>query len=53
MICVYVAVGQKSSTVARVIDAVRRLGAPERCIFVVAGAAVARPGCNGSRRSPA
>ena len=41
MICVYVAVGQKSSTVARVIDAVRRLGAPERCIFVVAGAATA------------
>ncbi|HEY1930529.1 MAG TPA: F0F1 ATP synthase subunit alpha [Acetobacteraceae bacterium] len=39
LICVYVAVGQKSSTVARVIDAVRRLGAPERCIFVVAGAA--------------
>ncbi len=41
MICIYVAVGQKSSTVARVIDAVRRLGAPERCIFVVAGAASA------------
>ena len=41
MICVYVAVGQKSSTVARVIDAVRRLGAAERCIFVVAGAASA------------
>ena len=41
MISVYVAVGQKSSTVARVIDAVRRLGAPERCIFVVAGAASA------------
>jgi F-type H+-transporting ATPase subunit alpha len=41
MVCVYVAVGQKSSTVARVIDAVRRLGAPERCIFVVAGAATA------------
>ena len=36
MICVYVAVGQKSSSVARVIDAVRRHGAPERCIFVVA-----------------
>jgi F-type H+/Na+-transporting ATPase subunit alpha len=41
MICVYVAVGQKSSTVSRVIDAVRRLGTPERCIFVVAGAASA------------
>ncbi len=43
LICVYVAVGQKSATVARVIDAVRRLGAPERCIFVVASAA-APPG---------
>jgi F-type H+/Na+-transporting ATPase subunit alpha len=43
LICVYIAVGQKSSTVARVIDAVRRHGAPERCIFVVAHAA-AMPG---------
>src|ERR1700733_4910100 len=43
MICIYVAVGQKSATVARVIDAVRRLGAPEHCIFVVASAA-APPG---------
>jgi F-type H+-transporting ATPase subunit alpha len=43
VICVYVAVGQKSSSVARVIDAVRRHGAPERCIFVVA-AATAPPG---------
>ena len=43
LICVYVAVGQKSSTVARVIDAVRQHGAPERCIFVVAQAA-AMPG---------
>jgi F-type H+-transporting ATPase subunit alpha len=41
LICIYVAVGQKSSTVARVIDAIRRLGAPERCIFVVAAAAAA------------
>jgi F-type H+-transporting ATPase subunit alpha len=41
MICVYVAVGQKSASVARVIDAIRRHGAPERCIFVVAGAATA------------
>lgn len=38
MICVYVAVGQKSSTVRRVIDAVHAHGAPERCIFVVASA---------------
>ena len=43
LICVYVAVGQKSSTVARVIDAIRRHGSPERCIFVVAHAA-AMPG---------
>ena len=41
MICIYVAVGQKSASVARVIDAIRRHGAPERCIFVVAGAASA------------
>ena len=30
--------GQKSATVARVIDAVRRHGEPERCIFVIATA---------------
>jgi F-type H+-transporting ATPase subunit alpha len=38
IICVYVAIGQKSSTVKRVIDAVKAHGAPERCIFVVANA---------------
>jgi F-type H+-transporting ATPase subunit alpha len=38
IICVYVAVGQKSSTVKRVIDAIQTHGAPERCIFVVASA---------------
>ena len=38
LICVYVAVGQKSSTVKRIIDAVRTHGAPERCIFVIASA---------------
>jgi F-type H+-transporting ATPase subunit alpha len=43
LICVYVAVGQKSSAVARVIDAVRRHGRADRCIFVVA-AATASPG---------
>jgi F-type H+-transporting ATPase subunit alpha len=43
MVCAYIAVGQKSSTVARIIDAIRRHGAPERCIFVVA-AATAAPG---------
>ena len=53
LICVYVAVGQKSSSVARVIDAVRRHGAPERCIFVVAAGDRTRPACNGSPRSPA
>ena len=41
MFCVYVAVGQKSSAVKRAIDAVRRFGAPERCIFVVAPASAA------------
>ncbi len=41
LVCIYVAVGQKSATIARVIDAVRRHGAPERCIFVVAAASAA------------
>jgi F-type H+-transporting ATPase subunit alpha len=36
VICVYVAIGQKSSSVKQVIEAVRRHGAFERCIFVVA-----------------
>jgi len=39
MVCVYVAVGQRTTAVERVIDAVRERGAPERCIFVVATAA--------------
>ena len=43
MICVYISVGQKSEATAAVIDAVRRLGAPERTIFVVA-ASTAAPG---------
>ncbi|MGD0332023.1 MAG: F0F1 ATP synthase subunit alpha [Xanthobacteraceae bacterium] len=43
VICVYAAVGQKASSVVRVIEAVRRYGAPERCIFVV-GEADAAPG---------
>jgi F-type H+-transporting ATPase subunit alpha len=38
IVCVYVAIGQKSSTVKRVIDAIKTRGAPERCIFVVANA---------------
>ena len=43
VICVYAAVGQKASSVARVIEAVREHGAPERCLFVV-GEADAAPG---------
>lgn len=43
VICVYAAVGQKASAVNQVIDAVRRNGAFERCIFVV-GDADAPPG---------
>jgi F-type H+-transporting ATPase subunit alpha len=39
IICIYVAVGQKSSSVRRAIDAIQADGAPERCIVVVAGAA--------------
>ena len=41
IICVYVAVGLKSSTVKRVINAIQAHGAPERCIFVVASASAA------------
>ena len=37
--CVYVAVGQKSASVRRAIDAIQAHGAPERCIIVVAPAA--------------
>jgi F-type H+-transporting ATPase subunit alpha len=43
VICVYAAIGQKASSVAQVIEAVRRYGVPERCIFVV-GEADAAPG---------
>jgi len=39
IVCVYVAIGQKSSSVARAIDQVRRHGAADRCIFVVASPA--------------
>jgi F-type H+/Na+-transporting ATPase subunit alpha len=39
--CVYVAVGQKSSTIKRVISAVQTHGAPQRCIFVIASASSA------------
>jgi F-type H+-transporting ATPase subunit alpha len=41
IVCVYVAVGQKSSTVKRVIGAIQTHGAAERCIFVVASASAA------------
>jgi F-type H+/Na+-transporting ATPase subunit alpha len=43
VICVYCAVGQKTSSVAEVIEAVCSYGAPERCIFVV-GASDDPPG---------
>lgn len=43
VICVYAAIGQKASSIAQVLDAVRRYGAPERCIFVI-GEADAAPG---------
>jgi F-type H+-transporting ATPase subunit alpha len=36
-----VAVGQKSSTVKRVIDAIAAYGAPERCIFIIASPSAA------------
>ena len=39
MICIYVAVGQKSSSIRRAIDAIQGSGVAERCIVVVASAA--------------
>ena len=39
IICVYIAVGQKSSSIKRAIEAIRGGGAPERCIVVAAGSA--------------
>ncbi len=39
MICVYIAVGQKTSSVRRAIDALQARGAFERCIVLVAGSA--------------
>ena len=41
MICIYVAVGQKTSGVRRAIDALKARGAFERCIVLVAGSASA------------
>lgn len=43
VICIYAAIGQKASSVAQVIEAVRQYGAPERCLFVV-GEAQSAPG---------
>ena len=45
IISVYIAIGQKSSSVRRAIDAIFAGGAPERCIVVVAGPATS-PGLN-------
>ncbi|MDP4034361.1 MAG: F0F1 ATP synthase subunit alpha [Pseudorhodobacter sp.] len=41
MICVYVAVGQKTSSVRRAVDALQSQGAFDRCIVLVAGSACA------------
>ena len=35
MVCVYAGIGQKSSSVAHVIDSVQRFGRAERCVFVI------------------
>ncbi len=43
VICVYAAIGQKASAVSHVIDSVTRLGARDRCVFVI-GAADSPPG---------
>ena len=41
IVCIYVAVGQKSSSVRRAIDVIFASGDPSRCIVVAAGAASA------------
>ncbi|RDU99367.1 F0F1 ATP synthase subunit alpha [Trinickia dinghuensis] len=41
VICVYVAVGQRSTAIERAIDVVRRYGDPSRCVFVTAAAGTA------------
>lgn len=41
VVSIYVGVGQKSSAIRQVIEAVHRYGAPERCVFVIASAASA------------
>jgi len=43
VICIYAAIGQKSSSVTQVIEAVKRYGALDRCIFVI-GSSDAAPG---------
>lgn len=43
VVCIYASIGQKSSTVSRVVESIRAHGAIDRCIFVV-GAADAAPG---------
>jgi F-type H+-transporting ATPase subunit alpha len=43
MICVYVAIGQKQSTVAAVVDRLRREGAMEYTIVVLAGSSESAP----------
>jgi F-type H+-transporting ATPase subunit alpha len=40
MICIYVAVGQKTSSVRRAINALQSQGAFQRCIVLVAGSAI-------------
>ncbi len=43
VVCIYVAVGQKDSTVAAVIDTLKKQGAMEYTIVVVAGSSTAAP----------
>jgi len=43
LICIYVAIGQKSSTVAQVVERLREAGSMQNTIIVVAGASEAAP----------
>ena len=49
--CIYVAIGQKGSTVANIVNTLREKGAMDYTV-VVAATAATRPHCNTSHRLP-
>ena len=53
MTCVYVAIGQKASSIKNVVRSLEQAGAMEYTIVVAASAAESRPPCSTSRPTPA